>query len=243
MRLSQMVTETEGIKRLQFKFEELVIDLKEIKNLLGYEEGHLPAPFCIYLEEALQEAGKSTDIRAVYRIINDINVTSSSIQVPSEQLEFKINKIIGKKLKGSERCAFFICTAGENISNKSKLLLNADNPVLSYIYDLLGSAVAEAVADKVQEEIKREAGLNGEMITNRYSPGYCYWDVSEQHKLFSLFSSTLGIALNNSSLMQPTKSISGVIGIGKNVVYRNNSCELCTHVNCKRRRLGGSFGH
>ncbi|MCK7538940.1 MAG: hypothetical protein MZV63_52410 [Marinilabiliales bacterium] len=48
------------------------------------------------------------------------------------------------------------------------------------------------------------------MITNRFSPGYCGWDVAEQHKLFSFFKDNFcGITLTESALMNPVKSVSG----------------------------------
>ena len=56
-----------------------------------------------------------------------------------------------------------------------------------YIYDVAGSEIVEAAADLMQAEMSETALGEGKKITNRYSPGYCGWDVSEQHKLFSFF--------------------------------------------------------
>ena len=56
-----------------------------------------------------------------------------------------------------------------------------------YVYDVIGSEVVENAADMMQEELKAEAAAHGKKITNRFSPGYCGWDVAEQHKLFSFF--------------------------------------------------------
>lgn len=58
----------------------------------------------------------------------------------------------------------------------------------------------------------------GMVTTNRFNPGYCGWDVTEQHKLFSLMADNYcGIRLTESALMDPVKSGSGFIGIGKSV--------------------------
>ena len=48
-----------------------------------------------------------------------------------------------------------------------------------------------------------------------YSPGYCGWHVSGQRKLFDfLRPEEIGMTLNASCLMQPLKSVSGVLVAG-----------------------------
>jgi cobalamin-dependent methionine synthase I len=130
-----------------------------------------------------------------------------------------------------------VCTAGKTISERSVKLLKGEDPVLGYVYDVMGSAIADAAGDRMQLFLKQESELSGERITNRYSPGYCQWNVSDQHKLFALFpGSPSGVILTPSALMLPVKSISGVIGIGRNVKYRDYQCDLCTSENCIYRK-------
>ena len=112
-----------------------------------------------------------------------------------------------------------------------------------YIYDVVGSEIVEAAADIMQEELAKSMHDCGMKITNRYSPGYCGWDVSEQHKLFDLIPENFcGIQLNQSALMDPVKSISGIIGIGKNVKYNEYTCGMCEMVDCIYRRVKGKNG-
>jgi hypothetical protein len=74
-------------------------------------------------------------------------------------------------------------------------------------------------------------------ITNRYSPGYCDWNVGEQHKLFSFFPDNYcGIRLTPSALMDPVKSVSGIIGIGENVKRNDYTCRVCDMKDCIYRR-------
>ncbi|MCK5694244.1 MAG: methionine synthase, partial [Bacteroidales bacterium] len=92
---------------------------------------------------------------------------------------------------------------------------------------------------QIQEQVRNLAKELGLHITNRYSPGYCSWNVEEQQKLFSLFpKGTCGISLSESSLMSPVKSISGIIGIGAEVKYREYTCEICPMLNCQFRKVG-----
>jgi len=85
----------------------------------------------------------------------------------------------------------------------------------------------------MQEELRKEVAVRGMKITNRFSPGYCGWDVAEQHKLFTFFKDNFcGITLTDSALMNPVKSVSGVIGIGSNVRFSEYKCKLCGDKNC-----------
>jgi len=103
----------------------------------------------------------------------------------------------------------------------------------------------EAAADIMQDNLLKEMISADKKITNRYSPGYCGWDVAEQQKLFQLMPDNFcGVKLNDSSLMDPEKSVSGFIGIGENVRYNPYTCGLCDMKDCiyrklKVKRIGG----
>ena len=221
------------ITELTFAFSELVIDRSQVVRILGYEEDSLPEPFPEYLEQVMKDCFFLEDIRGAFRIIDQLQMDGNKTTFVAEGLPFKVGKTIRQELEGSSRLAFFVCTAGKTISERSQRLLRGDDLVLGYVYDLLGSAIAEAVGDKVQQIIRHQVEKDGDRITNRYSPGYCHWHVEGQHQLFSLMGDTpCGVTLTPSALMQPVKSISGVIGIGKEVVFRDYQCELCNMPNC-----------
>ena len=70
-----------------------------------------------------------------------------------------------------------------------------------------------------------------------YSPGYCGWHVSQQQLLFSMLPpSPCGVRLNDSSLMYPIKSVSGIIAVGSRVKKQKYGCELCGKVDCYKNR-------
>jgi len=225
------------IKEYHFRFNDLTIDQKEITAVLGYPDEMLPEPFDQYLQEVLSEAHNFMDISATYRIIDDIKVDRKGGKLYAENMEFEVGNIVCHELKGSEKLAFFISTAGKSISNKSIELLSGENPVLGYVYNVLGNSIAEAACERMQQHLKESIKIEGFNITNRYSPGYCQWDVADQHKIFSLFGEDpCGVKLTPSALMNPVKSISGVIGLGADVKYRNYMCALCKSENCVYKR-------
>lgn len=230
------------IKEYSFPFSDLILDHSQIIKSLGYEDEEIPDPFPAYLDEAYEFASGLKDIKGVYRKVEATINRENKTYIQTENIDFKVGKTICTELNGSSAYAFFICTAGATISSVSQKLLHGDDPVLGYVYDVMGSAIAEAVGDKIQEIIKTEAEKKGEKITNRYSPGYCHWNVEDQHNLFSLFDGkTCGVSLTPSALMHPVKSISGVIGIGKEVKFRDYQCDLCTLENCVYRNNHSIF--
>ena len=100
--------------------------------------------------------------------------------------------------------------------------------------------IADKVADLIQEEVNTIALSEGRGITNRYSPGYCSWNIREQRGIFDLLpSDEIGVKLLPSFLMKPIKSVSGIIGIGKGKVPGPYMCDMCNMTNCLVKRAKG----
>ena len=224
------------IREISYSLDELTLDIEYLSAMLGFPDGDLPEPFGEYVAQAIQEAESLCEIRGAFRFSGYSEFSANNNHILVEGLEFGIGKTVDKELRNATSIAFFICTAGEGISRRSQVLLSGDDPVLGYVFDLLGSMIVESATDLLQEEIKRMALSEGLLITNRYSPGYCNWSVADQHKLFSLFPlNCCGINLTDSALMHPIKSVSGIVGMGKNVKFRDYTCDLCSQVNCFQR--------
>lgn len=226
------------IKELKFQFEDLQLDEEFISRELGYPMDAMPEPFPDYLEEARQFAAQLEDIAGAYRLFSSADFTINGRSVCLSGVELKPGKTINKELAEASRAALFICTAGKCISEESDRLLRGDDPVYGYVLNVFGSAIAEAVGDRVQQLIAEAAQEQNCGITNRYSPGYCHWNVADQHALFSLFTGqTAGVRLTDSALMHPVKSISGIIGIGEKVRFRDYQCDLCQMATCMHRKM------
>lgn len=220
-------------REIAFSFEDLKLDRKEIIETLGYSEDSFFEPFPTYLEETFERCLQLNDIKGAFQIYEIDEKYPGKNTICIQNLEFRVGKTIKRELKGAESIGFFICTAGAEISRLASDLLKGEDPVLGYVYDVVGSAIAEAVGDKIQSIVEQYASGHGQKITNRYSPGYCHWNVADQHKLFSLFGGTIcDVRLTPSALMEPVKSISGLIGIGKEVEFHDYQCNLCQLENC-----------
>lgn len=221
------------IHETSYLFEDLTLDLDHLSSMLGYPGGLLPEPFNFYLEQAVSDAPSLCNIKGAWILKGNMEFSGDRTLISIDGIEFGIGKTVTHELRNSSAAVFFICTAGEEISRRSQELLMGENPVLGYVFDLLGSMIVESATDELQAEIKKMAQSQGMNITNRYSPGYCKWNVADQHKLFSFFpTECCGIRLTDSALMHPIKSVSGIIGVGEQVQYRDYMCTLCNQVDC-----------
>lgn len=220
-----------------FRFDELAIDIAKVTEVLGYTGNILPGPFDSYLETALSEAANLIDIKGTYVVINDISIDSKNYILYAQQHKFNLGKAVCNELKGSDQIALYVTTAGKTISERSADLLSGKEPVLGYIFDVLGSLITEAASDQLHLILQSEISKNKDKLTNRYSPGYCQWPVDDQFKLFSFFPYNIcGVTLTDSALMNPVKSVSGIIGIGKTVKFREYVCALCSSKDCIYRK-------
>ena len=117
----------------------------------------------------------------------------------------------------------------------------ADNGfvVQARVLDAIGSDAAEQVAEHVRDVITEGARAQGLSTSQRFSPGYCDWEVDQQRILFrAMNGSSAFIELTDKCLMIPRKSISGIIGIGtfESGVESYNPCKTCCQRDCPGRR-------
>ncbi len=226
-------------KTFQFDFRDLKLTVDQIERLMGYPEGESHEIFAGIVARLLKEAAEICDLKAEYRIFENIIFHDADKSIEMNNMIFSIGKIIYGQIKRSESVALFACTAGAEIGKRSRRTMKEGDLLEGFIYDVIGSEAVEAVTDLMQDDLEADIALTGRKITNRFSPGYCGWNVSEQHKLFGLMTNNYcGIRLTESALMDPVKSVSGLIGIGENVRRLPYTCKLCDMKDCIYRKKG-----
>jgi len=154
-------------------------------------------------------------------------------------VDFEPGAIIAAQLRKGIRFAVLIASVGAEMDGWLHEQSAGGDVVAAYVADALGSVLAEAIVAFGLEWLERHVASEGLRITNSYSPGYCGWDVSEQHALFSLLPDDFcGVRLCESGLMLPIKSVSAVVGIGPDAERRDYGCALCRKADCYKRRQG-----
>jgi hypothetical protein len=213
--------------------EKICLDENTILRLLGYN-GMKAEPFVIEtIKTCIHSSLSMISPTGGFVIKNIRSLEPKSGLLNIDGYIFNIHKIIASQLKNSELVALFVTTIGRNVENKSSECFQEGNMLEGYIYNLIGSEIAESAAEYIQNKIKETVAAEMFQITNRFSPGYCNWDVKEQFQLFNLLPKEFDeISLTESGLMNPVKSVSGIIGIGKNVKYGAYKCKFCKDEKC-----------
>lgn len=222
----------------RFPYGEVLPSLDELARYLHMEEDIEHPAYC-YMKERLAEL-TSSDLEAVggYVIgtIEGLDLQGGTLTV--EGTTFEVGAQVCGYLKEATEAALFLCTAGALFSDEAHAL-NAQGEFLeAYIIDAIGSLTVERAMDKIHKALEVEQAERGMKITNRYSPGYCNWPLKDQRPLFAFVGENpTGIALSESCLMHPIKSVSGVIGIGAKARRRAYGCVICQNKTCIYRRL------
>lgn len=219
-------------------FDDLHISMSDIYMQMGYGTTAPDHDIARMVEDMVNDIRTWLRARFVFFVAyGTIDNEQSTVEVctSGSKIRFSCSPIITRQLKGAEACAVFIATAGEEYQQFIDDC--ADDILLTFIADAIGSVIAEACGDRMEETLQEQINKLNWNRTNRFSPGYCGWHVREQQLLFPLFGSkTAGVTLTDSSLMMPIKSISGIIGLGPNVKYMQYTCGICTQENCYKRR-------
>jgi len=225
-------------KTLDIDFKDLKLSGFMIETVLGYKEGDDRELVTTLIEETLTESQKICNIKAQFTIFDDVRFDVGTKSVEINKIKFQIKKIVFGQIRKSDSVAIFLCTAGKEIGVRSRKAMQERDFLKGYIYDVIGSEIVDAAADLMQAELEKTMLDSGKKITNRYSPGYCGWDVAEQHTLFQLIPENYcGIKLTPSALMDPVKSISGFIGVGENVKNNPYTCGMCNQDDCVYRSI------
>lgn len=220
----------------RFSFNELAITRSKLETVMGYKPGAIPETLTKIIEEILSNAADHCNIQGGFTIKDNLSFNKYTHQLFVENIDFNLHEIVYKQLKAAEKIAIFACTAGPDISDWSKKLMAEGDLTTGYIIDVVGSEVVETAVDKIQFMLSEQVTAAGLKISNRFSPGYCRWNVSEQHKLFSLLPDNFcSIRLSSTALMYPIKSVSGIIGIGKDMHFNPYICNVCNVKNCLYR--------
>lgn len=221
----------------EYKFSELGLDEHSIGRLLWEREGYPHSEFAGLIGELLDTASRECQAKAEFRIfpVDEWNPGGKSVTL--DGVVFVLKNIVFRQLSLAESIAIFLCTAGYGPERLGKKAMGEGDPLAYYVYDIIGSEIAERTSRMVMQEVSKTAEKWGYKTTNRYSPGYCGWDVSDQHALFGLMPDNFcGISLNDSALMSPEKSVSGMIGIGRNVHFDPYPCNSCRRQDCLYRK-------
>jgi len=215
----------------KISLNELNISIMDIEKMAHIDDD-MPS-YADFLNKELDLLNDKVIIEGGYVIVS---ASTDNENVIVNGSVFKIGNQVARFFKHMTEAALFVCSAGKEVSERAEQLSQQGELVEGYLLDVLGSVMVEKAMDKVQGFLQDEMKKEDLRISNRYSPGYCDWDVKEQQQLFAFFPDNFcQVTLSDSSLMTPVKTVSGMIAIGKDVHFHKHVCHSCSSVNCLYR--------
>lgn len=139
----------------------------------------------------------------------------------------------------ADSLALFAATLGEPVSARIAELFAADDMAGGFVLDAVASVAADLLTDRLAGRYRERLPAEAAAVLG-YSPGYCGWHISGQRALFArLGPHEIGISLNDSCLMRPLKSVSGVLVAGAAAIHRFrpefSCCAECATRQCVGR--------
>lgn len=144
----------------------------------------------------------------------------------------------------AEGLALFAATLGDPVCRKINDLFRDNDAALGCMLDGIASERADSAANLLGQIFLESLLADGIVRTGAralpYSPGYCGWHITGQRKLFAFLDpGQIDIELNDSCLMSPLKSVSGVLVVGSPEAHTFENdfgfCLDCTTWECRLR--------
>jgi len=149
-----------------------------------------------------------------------------------------------KILKKSDAVAILLVTAGRKITDESRRLMAAGKMTQALAVSAVGSAMVVDLMKELTRQVYTEAQKRDYGTTLRVGPGYTGWHLNDQATLFSFFEqndaaqSGLPITLNHGVMMEPEKSLLGMVGLnpGGKEAPEIEPCRICDLKGCDMRK-------
>lgn len=213
------------------QYNEIPVDLGEILRYMNAENN---AETVSIIEECLKELNN----RLSYKVCYDqfaITLNGNLVDLGFTTIE---SDNLSNNLKDCQSVIIFAATIGIEID---RLIARYGrlSPVKALTFQAIGAERIESLCNEFNREMILEQSKLGFYTRARFSPGYGDLELSYQKDIFRVLdcSRKIGLSLNDSLLMSPSKSVTAIIGVSnieKNCTKKG--CSSCEKRDCSFRR-------
>lgn len=215
-------------------FQVSSVDEKEVWRYAGYFKGfeNIDETLRSLLIDVTEEVLPVLTYKVCYRRF-DIEWLYEQCKLPFEQKSKKLSDC----LKGCNEIIIMAATVGIELDRR---ITRAQRiaPSRALIMQALGAERIEALCDQFLKEYEQVLAGDGLKLSKRFSPGYGDLPLETQVDVFKLLDCPrqIGVSLNNSLLMTPSKSVTAIVGIGANAENcLDKKCTMCDKLDCEFR--------
>jgi hypothetical protein len=141
-----------------------------------------------------------------------------------------------KNLKGCKKIVLFAATIGVEI-DRLIARYGKVSPLKALVLQAIGTERIETLCDAFCNDIAKE--YKGFYLKPRFSAGYGDLPLAMQNDVFKALdcAKNIGLTLNSSLLMSPSKSVTAIVGISQcQVLAAQENCNICNKKDCIFRR-------
>ena len=180
------------------------------------------------VRELLDTARKVVNPKAVYELSYVDNKNGDSLHISGIKFTSRVLRV---NLDQIGRVFPYVVTCGREID---EITIPENDVMQAFLLDAIKEVALHSAFRYLKEHLIQNYALGQ---TSTMSPGSLEdWPITQQRDLFSIFGNVeelIGVKLNNSFLMSPIKSISGILFPTE---IRFESCQLCPREKCIGRR-------
>lgn len=185
-----------------------LFDRNEILRYAGCRDAN--SQILLLLENCIKEVQDKLTYKVCYRKL--------SVTVDKDVCDFKAFKVVSKKLaenlKNCENVLLFAATIGIEI-DRLIAKYSRISPSKALMFQALGAERIEKLCNAFCNDSEREMDVT---LKARFSPGYGDLQLSVQKDIFGVLdcSRLIGLSLNDSLIMSPSKSVTAFVGVSDN---------------------------
>lgn len=204
------------------------VDEKEILRYAGVREA--PQETEALLHDCLREILPKLTYKVCYREF-DVIRRDGGLDLG---FAFTDSRGLAKNLLGCQRIVLFAATVGLEL-DRAIARYGVVSPAKSLMLQAIGAERVESLCDSFESELRQRFG---NVLRPRFSAGYGDLALELQRDIFAVLDCQrkIGLTLNDSCLMSPSKSVTAVIGIGGEREKREDGCNICSKIDCIFRR-------
>jgi hypothetical protein len=221
----------------------LKIDEEEVLRYQGYHRNKAGETSEIILQitrEEIEQGYCLFEPKGIYSKVMIKNISSEGRINLENGLCLEINNSMLNLLKGTSYLAFGLSTIGNQLEEKVVELFAKNEYPKAMALDAVGTVASKFLSNYIQSVICQEAKEQNFQTTKYFSPGSGDWNISQQKNIFQIIpAGKIGVKLTESYMMIPKKSLSWVIGMGKEIIIPSkgdDSCKTCLAENCQFRK-------
>ncbi len=211
------------------------IRTKEAVRYLGYGKNAVDDKTLQEIQNAFRELEHLADKKSIYRIFELSLKEENELKIGNVEI---CSRNLRTNLTDCKQVVLFSATLGTEVDRLIRKTQVVDMSK-AVVMQACAAALLEEYCDKLQNEVAEQLQQQGKYIRPRFSPGYGDFSILHQKDMLDMLDAPkrIGVAMTDSYMLTPTKSVTAVIGIGDRKVNCNpNGCEECKKTDCTYRR-------